>query len=183
MRGNEIDPKNIDSDPLRVRSAPQEAIIIGPVIEVPPEVEIKSIRNFMLLDGEKILLHKGAKRAESIPCSVFLQNLPVLSAQFSLTNYRIVIDPNDNQWCYQNKMRLQFFDIPLLLIQRLEKAVDKVNTLLDITTKDGRMLRVVISNAIQSEYNVFPTLYSGAFPQNPINRFAFYHTFSGQVDG
>ena len=61
--------------------------------------------------------------------------------------------------------------------------MDKVNTTLDITTKDGRTLRLVISNATQSEYNVFPTLYSGAFPQNPINRFAFSHLFTGQVDG
>lgn len=183
MRGNEIDLKTTDTDPLRVRHIPAELPVPDLVADSPVESESKFNFNFPLLDGEKILLHKGSKRADSVPCSVFLPALPILSAEFSLTNFRIVIEPRDNQWCYQNKVRPQFFEIPLLLIQRLEKSVEKSNILLDITTKDGRALRVMISNTVQSEYNVFPTLYSGAFPQNPINRFAFSHSFSGQVDG
>ncbi|OMJ74979.1 hypothetical protein SteCoe_25972 [Stentor coeruleus] len=183
MRNNANEPRNADDDPLRMKIFQADPVLNYSIPELPVEVEVKFTRNFSLLEGEKILLHKGSKRAESIPCSLVLPNLPVLSAQFSLTNYRVVIEPNDNQWSYQNKVRPQLFDIPLLLMQRVEKTVDKSNTILDISTKDGRYLRAVISNTIQSEFNVFPTLYSGAFPQNPINRFAFSHTFCGQVDG
>jgi myotubularin-related protein 1/2 len=183
MQSNQINLKIADSDPLRVKPIAPEISVQESTTEALPEIEVKFTRNFMLLEGEKNLLHKGIKRAEAIPCSVFLANLPALTGQFSLTNYRIVVEPNEPQWCYQNKIRIQFFDIPLLLMNRIDKIVDKNNTSLDISTKDGRNLRIVISNILQSDYNVFPTLYSGAFPQNPINRFCFSHSFSGQIDG
>ena len=183
MRSNEIDLKLADSDPLRVRPSPPDPLLLDSTVPPCQEIEPKLSLNFPLLEGEKILLHKGNKKTDLLCCSVYLPNLPVLSGRFSLTNFRMVIDPVDNQWCYQNKVRTQFFEIPLLLIQRLEKITDKASTFLDVATKDGRALRVQISNAEQSEYNVFTSLYSGAFPQNPINRFAFFHGFSGQVDG
>lgn len=188
MSSFEPDSKAPDSDPLRVKPAHSEApamesLIPDPSPDPPSEPEIKFFRNIQLLDGEKVLLHKGNKKADSIPCNCFIPNTPGLSGQMSLTNYRLIIEPNDNQWSYINKIRLAFFDIPLLLMQRIEKIVDKTNTMLDISTKDGRYVRITITNALQSEFNVFPSLYSGAFPQNPINRFAFMHNYSGQVDG
>ena len=191
MRSNEAEGKQDDSDPLRVRPVSEIVSSDTPPIESAgevlaesqPDIEIKQRCSFPLLEGEKILLHKGQKKADSIACSVFIPSMPILSGQLTLTNYRLYIEPSDNQWCYQNRVRSTLFDVPLLLIQRIEKTVDKNNTSLDVSTKDGRYLRISITNAVQSEFNVFPTLYSGAFPQNPMNRFAYYHTHNGQIDG
>ena len=178
MRSNKINLKIADSDPLRVLSSPQSP----PVLD-PPDPCSNAILSFPLLNGEKILLHKDSKKTSLLPCSVYLPSLPVLSARFTLTNFRLVLDPVDPQWCYQHKMRPEFFEIPLLLIQRLTKLLEKSSTFLDISTKDGRCLRLQFSNSDHSEYTLFTSLYSGAFPQNPTNRFAFCHSSGGQVEG
>jgi hypothetical protein len=185
MRNNEAEAKFQEYDPLRVRhSEPQ---VFEPsseaLSEASSEPEVRPRCSFPLLDGEKILLHKGQKRADSISCNCLLNGSPLMAGQLTLTNYRLYIEPSDSQWCYQNRVRSNFFDIPLLLIQKVERMVDKTNMMLDISTKDGRFLRISISNAVQSEFNVYPTLYSGCFPQNSQNRFAFFHSFNGQVDG
>jgi hypothetical protein len=74
--------------------------------------------------------------------------------QVVLTDYRMIFKPDENSLKknLKNPFRIlqkDYFDLPIFLISRLEKTIDKINPhlfILEVFTKDNRQIRLVMAN-------------------------------------
>ncbi|CAG9332615.1 LOC115416316 [Blepharisma stoltei] len=190
MRSGLLNIESADADPLRavvsVSSDSSESINIAQfsISESFLENQASSQQsNLKLLSGERFVIVQNKKAIEAIPSFIYLTPQSGISAQFCATNYRISLEPDNIHFCYENKIRPEFFDIPLMMIEKFDMSFDKVYSRFEIFTKDGRSLRVDINKNAQFEYNVYETLSSYIFSNGVTNRFAFFHRFFGQIDG
>ena len=88
-----------------------------------------------------------------------------------LTNYRISIIPLDIRFLRDNRLRNDYLEIPLQLIAKADQVSDKLFTSVDISTKDGRSLRI---NFVYSSELYF-ILCATIFPAELPSIFAFEH--------
>lgn len=77
------------------------------------------------------------------------------------------------------KVRPDYFNIPLKLINSLENAFNKDSTRFAITTKDGRNLRVIFPEQANIEINMFYLLFDLVNSKSLTELFAFYHRVPG----
>jgi myotubularin-related protein 1/2 len=153
-----------------------------------PVLPIKTITK--LLDGERLVLDRLNKANTSgvVPCMIFLNPSSGILGQCVLTNYRvssiqIYIELDNPSFCYENRIKVEFFDIPHLMICRMDRFIDKNYNIIEISTKDGRFLRVGFPHEVHNEYNLYSLMYSCTYGQSIKNRFAFYHLFPCRING
>lgn len=59
-----------------------------------------------------------------------------------VTNYAIYFEPEDSRFCHDNLIREDYFEVPLFFITKIERTIDRVNTIIEISTKDSRHIRI-----------------------------------------
>ena len=145
-----------------------------------PEVKYPPLP-IRLLEGERPLLYRGPDSMCVVPCSILTSNSAVAQASAVPTNYRFVVVPHEANFCFTNRLRTDFFEAPLGMLQKCERAFDRECTILELVLKDGRILRVGFR--VEDCSNMFPLLLSAAFPQYIRSRFAFTHQLKGTENG
>lgn len=145
-----------------------------------PEVKYPSLP-IRLQEGERPLLYRGPDSVCVVPCSVLTASTAVAQASAVPTSYRFVVVPHEPNFCFSNRLRSDFFEVPLGLLQKCERSQERDCTVLELVLKDGRILRVGFR--AEDCANLYPLLVSAAFPQHIRSRFAFSHQLKGAEDG
>lgn len=70
-----------------------------------------------------------------------------------------------------------------MLIQKLDRVVDKSYSILEVYCKDGRYVRLAFTHQLQHDYNIFTRLHAFTFPQSLLSRFPFKHNYRGALAG
>lgn len=96
-----------------------------------------------------------------------------------------MIRPDDLSFCSQNSIKQAYFEVPLLLISKLERAFVRENQthVFELICKDGRIIKIVFSSQVHTEVNVFYLLFCQVFPKKITDCFAFKHSFSCDFNG
>jgi hypothetical protein len=103
-----------------------------------------------------------------------------------LTDYRLIYKPNEKmlKQCFKNPfphISDDYFDIPIFLFSKMEKSIDRKNPnnfLLEISTKDNRLLRLVCDNNAKRLYGSLALLTNPKDVNNftlPAIRYREYH--------
>lgn len=180
-----------DIDPLRETPPPAATTpkgskipISSPDLRRQPETS-SPVKSFVrLLDGERLLLDRLKKNCNgAAPCVFFTDPQHGITGQCVLTSYRVCIDVDNPSFYYDSKFKQDFFDIPHLIISKLDRYIDKSYNIIEISTKDGRVLRVGFTHEVHNEFNMYSLIYSCAFPQSIKNRFAFNYSREYSIDG
>jgi hypothetical protein len=96
---------------------------------------------------------------------------------------QMVLRPDDLSFCHLNSIKQSYFDIPLLLISRLDRAYIRETHIFEMACKDGRQVKVGFTNRVHAEINVFYLMFSLVFPKKISDYFAFSHSFTCDVEG
>jgi hypothetical protein len=151
--------------------------------------EVKETTYFRLLEGERLMFRdKPIVEQGSLPCSIVLDEIVQIPARIVMTNFRVnctqlVVRPDDISFCHLNSIKLHFFDIPLLQINRLERAYIKDTHIFYLFTKDGRELKIGFTSRVHGELNVFYLIYNFTYPRKLSDYFAFSHSFTSDFNG
>ena len=189
MKGR-LDLQATDIDPLGVFQSPRttsdyDASIAAATISLDAVVRDDKPKYpplpIKLKDGERPLLYRGAESLCVLPCSVLTSGAAVVQGTAIPTNYRFVVQPQEALFCFNNRIRSDFFEVPMGMLVKCERTLERDLTVLELVLKDGRILRVGFRPEDTS--NLFPLMMSAAFPQSIRMRFAFSHSLKGDEDG
>lgn len=191
MQGR-LDFEAADVDPLGVSQATKtstdyEVAIAAATMSLEPFAESREDKPkypplpLKLKDGERPLLYRGPESVCQLPCFVMAISSKVVYATAIPTNYRFVVQPQEALFCFNNRIRSDFFEVPLGMLSRCERTQERDLVVLELVVKDGRILRVGFRP--EDTANLYALLVSAAFPQHLRSRFAFSHSLKGEEDG
>lgn len=136
---------------------------------------------FELLTGE-VCAFSGAWR-KAVPCFIITDESSGQYGKATLTNYRLVVQPDNDTFFAAHRLRGEMFDFPVYLIEKIAKSETRSEIGLELWGKDGRYLKLRFNQAINAEHNIIKALAALAFPLVPKLRFCFCHKYTGRIDG
>lgn len=81
------------------------------------------------------------------------------------------------------KIRTDYFEVPLLMLQKCERTISREIITVELTTKDERNIRFVIRPDLRLNNDVYEILYSYAFSSNITKRFCFSQQERSSING
>ena len=140
---------------------------------------------FPLLEGETQTLLSPAhnSRVSGLRCIVFDSARAGKSASAFLTNFRLVVKPDDPNYLQDRRLRRDFLTVPWLTIKALEAGEDFGHSTLALETKDGRLVALGFIEGDWEKYRLLAVIRSMVFPASPRLQFAFNHRQEGLVNG
>jgi len=142
----------------------------------PPSILLhrqSSIQSHML-DGEEFIVDHRRYDWPMGGVPIFLQiRASCFPAFMSVTNYRITIEPEEATILTSLKIRPDYFEVPLLMLQKCERTISRAIITVDLLTKDERSIRFIIRPDLKLKDDVYEVLYSHAFSSDITKRFCF----------
>mmetsp|Transcript_13619 Transcript_13619/g.25698 ORF Transcript_13619/g.25698 Transcript_13619/m.25698 type:complete len:564 (+) Transcript_13619:607-2298(+) len=143
--------------------------------------------NSIGLSGEYMII-RDERHQGFLPCIVEIRDNIQADCNLVLTNYRVtskqlILAVVDRNFHKTHRVKPEYFNIPLKLIDTLTKDIKNDSAKFVITTKDNRTLRVNFIAQFNSEIDMFSLIFDLVNSKSLSEFFAFYHKVPGEDSG